>query len=161
MGPFDDVKGIYDSIAKGLKPLGLKLDYERIKKNTSQDCRDAAIDGNNNTRAIKVLILTVSLLSNNKLKMRPARILSWSGSLVDFVKDRIRGVAGSFCSFDHIHSLTARAKQVPLVVICLTKFSLLSFRSTFDDCSSTFTTSFTWPDMFNLRRRSSMRLNSY
>ena len=31
-GPFDDVKGIYDSIAKSLKPLGLKLDYERIKK---------------------------------------------------------------------------------------------------------------------------------
>jgi fucose 4-O-acetylase-like acetyltransferase len=31
-GPFDDVKVIYDSIAKGLKPLGLKLDYERIKK---------------------------------------------------------------------------------------------------------------------------------
>ncbi|MGB2862330.1 MAG: ankyrin repeat domain-containing protein [Sedimentisphaerales bacterium] len=31
-GPFDDVKGIYDSIAKGLKPLGLKLDYERIKR---------------------------------------------------------------------------------------------------------------------------------
>jgi ankyrin repeat protein len=31
-GPFDDVKGIYDSIAKGLRPLGLKLDYERIKR---------------------------------------------------------------------------------------------------------------------------------
>jgi hypothetical protein len=31
-GPFDDVRGIYDSIAKGLKPLGLKLDYERIKR---------------------------------------------------------------------------------------------------------------------------------
>jgi peptidoglycan/LPS O-acetylase OafA/YrhL len=31
-GPFDDVKGIYDSIAKGLKPLGFKLDYERIKR---------------------------------------------------------------------------------------------------------------------------------
>jgi len=31
-GPFDDVKGVYDSIAKGLKPLGLKLDYERIKR---------------------------------------------------------------------------------------------------------------------------------
>jgi hypothetical protein len=29
-GPFDDVKGIYDSIGKGLRPLGLKLDYERI-----------------------------------------------------------------------------------------------------------------------------------
>lgn len=29
--PFDDVKGIYDSIGKVLKPLGLKLDYERIK----------------------------------------------------------------------------------------------------------------------------------
>ena len=31
-GPFDDIKGIYDSIGKGLKPLGLKLDYERIKR---------------------------------------------------------------------------------------------------------------------------------
>jgi len=31
-GPFEDVKGIYDSIGKGLKPLGLKLDYERIKR---------------------------------------------------------------------------------------------------------------------------------
>ena len=30
-GPFGDVKGIYDSIGKALKPLGLKLDYERIK----------------------------------------------------------------------------------------------------------------------------------
>jgi hypothetical protein len=29
--PFDDVKGIYDSIGKALKPLGLRLDYERIK----------------------------------------------------------------------------------------------------------------------------------
>ena len=31
-GPFDDVKAIYDSIGKGLKPLGLRLDYERIKR---------------------------------------------------------------------------------------------------------------------------------
>jgi len=31
-GSFGDVKGIYDSIGKGLKPLGLKLDYERIKR---------------------------------------------------------------------------------------------------------------------------------
>ena len=30
-GPFNDVKGIYDSIGKALKPLGFKLDYERIK----------------------------------------------------------------------------------------------------------------------------------
>jgi len=30
-GPFDDVKGIYNSIRKALRPLGLKLDYERIK----------------------------------------------------------------------------------------------------------------------------------
>jgi fucose 4-O-acetylase-like acetyltransferase len=30
-GPFDDVKEIYDSIGKGLKQLGLRLDYERIK----------------------------------------------------------------------------------------------------------------------------------
>lgn len=29
--PFADVKVIYDSIGKGLKPLGLRLDYERIK----------------------------------------------------------------------------------------------------------------------------------
>jgi hypothetical protein len=31
-GPFEDVKPIYDSIGKGLRPLGLRLDYERIKK---------------------------------------------------------------------------------------------------------------------------------
>jgi ankyrin repeat protein len=30
-GPFEDVKGIYDSIGKALMPLGLRLDYERIK----------------------------------------------------------------------------------------------------------------------------------
>jgi len=30
--PFDAVKGIYDSIGKGLRPLGLELDYERIKR---------------------------------------------------------------------------------------------------------------------------------
>ncbi len=30
-GPFEDVKGIYDSIGKGLAPLGLELDYDRIK----------------------------------------------------------------------------------------------------------------------------------
>jgi ankyrin repeat protein len=29
--PFENVKGIYDSIGKALKPLGLRLDYERIK----------------------------------------------------------------------------------------------------------------------------------
>jgi len=29
--PFDDDKGLYDSIVKGLGPLGLELDYERIK----------------------------------------------------------------------------------------------------------------------------------
>jgi surface polysaccharide O-acyltransferase-like enzyme len=29
--PFDSVKGVYDSIGKGLKPLGLRLNYERIK----------------------------------------------------------------------------------------------------------------------------------
>ncbi len=28
---FEDVKGIYDSIGKALEPLGLRLDYERIK----------------------------------------------------------------------------------------------------------------------------------
>jgi len=31
-GPFDAVKGIYDGIGKGLRPLGLELDYERIKR---------------------------------------------------------------------------------------------------------------------------------
>lgn len=30
--PFDDDKDIYDSVAKGLGPMGLNLDYERIKK---------------------------------------------------------------------------------------------------------------------------------
>jgi fucose 4-O-acetylase-like acetyltransferase len=30
-GPFDSVKGVYDGLGKGLKPLGLRLDYERIK----------------------------------------------------------------------------------------------------------------------------------
>ncbi|NQV32562.1 MAG: ankyrin repeat domain-containing protein [Phycisphaeraceae bacterium] len=30
-GPFETAKGIYDSIGKGLKPLGLKLDYDRIR----------------------------------------------------------------------------------------------------------------------------------
>jgi peptidoglycan/LPS O-acetylase OafA/YrhL len=29
--PFDDVKGIYDGLGAALEPLGLKLDYERIK----------------------------------------------------------------------------------------------------------------------------------
>ena len=29
--PFDDVKGIYDHYGKILEPMGLKLDYERIK----------------------------------------------------------------------------------------------------------------------------------
>ncbi len=31
-GPFDDVTAIYDSIGKSLKPLGLRLDYERIRR---------------------------------------------------------------------------------------------------------------------------------
>lgn len=31
-GPFDDVKGIYDRLGLSLKPLGLELDYERIKE---------------------------------------------------------------------------------------------------------------------------------
>jgi CubicO group peptidase (beta-lactamase class C family) len=30
--PFDDVKGIYDNLAKGLAPLGLKLDYDHLRK---------------------------------------------------------------------------------------------------------------------------------
>jgi len=29
--PFDDLKGAYDAIGAGLKPLGLKLDYERLE----------------------------------------------------------------------------------------------------------------------------------
>lgn len=31
-GPFDEVKAIYDALRKGLEPLGLRLDYERIKE---------------------------------------------------------------------------------------------------------------------------------
>ncbi len=31
VGPFDDVKGIYDHLGRALEPLGLKLDYEQIK----------------------------------------------------------------------------------------------------------------------------------
>ena len=31
-GPFDNVKGIYDHLGKGLKPLGFRLDYDRIKR---------------------------------------------------------------------------------------------------------------------------------
>ena len=30
-GPFEDVKVVYDTIGNALKPLGLRLDYERIK----------------------------------------------------------------------------------------------------------------------------------
>ena len=30
--PFEDVKGIYDHLGKAFKPLGLRLDYERIKR---------------------------------------------------------------------------------------------------------------------------------
>jgi len=29
--PFEDVKGIYDAVGAGLKPLGIKLDYDHIK----------------------------------------------------------------------------------------------------------------------------------
>lgn len=29
--PFDDVKGIYDTLARGLRPLGLELDFDRIR----------------------------------------------------------------------------------------------------------------------------------
>jgi len=29
--PFEDVKGVYDAIGAGLKPLGIKLDYDYIK----------------------------------------------------------------------------------------------------------------------------------
>jgi hypothetical protein len=29
--PFEEVKGIYDTIGKALAPLGLELDYDRIK----------------------------------------------------------------------------------------------------------------------------------
>jgi fucose 4-O-acetylase-like acetyltransferase len=31
-GPFDNIKVIYDHLGKGLKPLGLRLDYDRIKR---------------------------------------------------------------------------------------------------------------------------------
>lgn len=31
-GPFNEVKPIYDEFAKGLGPLGLKLDYEQLEK---------------------------------------------------------------------------------------------------------------------------------
>jgi hypothetical protein len=31
-GPFESFKSIYDSIGNGLRPLGLELDYERIKR---------------------------------------------------------------------------------------------------------------------------------
>ena len=31
-GPFEEAKAIYDAIRKGLEPLGLRLDYERIKE---------------------------------------------------------------------------------------------------------------------------------
>ncbi|UCF06070.1 MAG: ankyrin repeat domain-containing protein [bacterium] len=31
-GPFDDVKGFYDQIGKSLAPMGLKLDYDRIRE---------------------------------------------------------------------------------------------------------------------------------
>lgn len=32
VGPFEDVRGIYDQLGKGLKPLGFRLDYDRIKR---------------------------------------------------------------------------------------------------------------------------------
>ena len=35
-GPFDAVKGIYDGLAATLEPLGLRLDYERIKRTRPQ-----------------------------------------------------------------------------------------------------------------------------
>ena len=38
-GPFEAVRGIYDQLAKGLKPLGLRLDYERIKRTRPQIAR--------------------------------------------------------------------------------------------------------------------------
>ena len=31
-GPFEDVKGVYDAVGSGLKPLGIKLDYDHIKR---------------------------------------------------------------------------------------------------------------------------------
>jgi len=30
-GPFEEVKGVYDAIGEIFVPLGLELDYERIK----------------------------------------------------------------------------------------------------------------------------------
>jgi hypothetical protein len=35
-GPFEQVKGIYESIGRSLAPLGLRLDYERIKTTRPQ-----------------------------------------------------------------------------------------------------------------------------
>jgi len=35
-GPFEQVKVVYDRIGKGLAPLGLRLDYERIKNTRPQ-----------------------------------------------------------------------------------------------------------------------------
>ena len=31
-GSYDDVRGIYNTLGKSLEPLGLRLDYERIKR---------------------------------------------------------------------------------------------------------------------------------
>ena len=35
-GPFEQVKGVYDRIGKGLAPLGLRLDYERLRTTRPQ-----------------------------------------------------------------------------------------------------------------------------
>jgi len=35
-GPFEDVKGVYDFLAKALGPLGLQLDYDQIKATRPQ-----------------------------------------------------------------------------------------------------------------------------
>ncbi len=48
-GPFDEVRGIYDEIRKGLEPLGLGLDYEKIKATRPQIAemlRGPALDTN-------------------------------------------------------------------------------------------------------------------
>lgn len=80
---FDDVKSIYDNIAKGLKPLGLKLDYERIKKkDLSNDCRDAEVEIylHNVLRYIKnilVLIYRQSFVNPRKEGLQNNSALPW------------------------------------------------------------------------------------
>ncbi len=50
--PFDDDKEIYDKLGAGLKPLGLELDYERIKK-TRPKIAEMLRPGEEQLRAVK------------------------------------------------------------------------------------------------------------